>query len=89
MIRCPHCDAPGIPGWRKAVMSPGMPATCKSCGQPADITYPAWLSAMLPGSALMLASLWADSTQLEWGLNISGLLLMIIIPYLFVPLQKS
>jgi len=44
---------------------------------------------MLPGSVLMLAALFVDSETWEWGLNISGFLLMIVLPVFFTPLHKE
>jgi hypothetical protein len=42
---------------------------------------------MLPGSVLMIAALFVASESLEWGLNIVGFILMIVIPFLFTPLH--
>jgi hypothetical protein len=44
---------------------------------------------MLPGSVLMIAALFVDSESLEWGLNIVGFILMVVIPFLFTPLRKE
>jgi len=44
---------------------------------------------MLPGSVLMIAALFVASGSLEWGLNIAGFILMLVIPFLFVPLRKE
>lgn len=44
---------------------------------------------MLPGTILMLAALLVDSASVEWSLNIIGIILMIVIPYLFTPLHKE
>jgi hypothetical protein len=44
---------------------------------------------MLPGSILMIAALFAASESLEWGLNIVGFILMVVIPFLFTPLRKE
>jgi hypothetical protein len=87
MFRCPHCERSGISPLRKAILSPGLLATCKSCSGSSGIRYPSWLIAMLPGSALMIAALFVDSSSLEWTLNIMGLILMIVIPLLFTPLH--
>ena len=89
MIRCPHCEQPGISPLRKAILSPGISAVCKSCGKPSGIGYPSWLTAMLPGSVLMVAALLVNSQRLEWTLNTAGFLLMIVIPLLFTPLRKE
>jgi hypothetical protein len=49
MMRCPHCERPGISPFRKAILSPGMPAVCNTCGKPSSITYPSWLTASSRG----------------------------------------
>ncbi|MGB7931252.1 MAG: hypothetical protein WCH04_03360 [Gammaproteobacteria bacterium] len=89
MIRCPHCEQPGISPLRKAILSPGISAVCAVCKKPSSISYPSWLTAMLPGSVLMVAALLVQSQRLEWTLNTVGFLLMIVIPLLFSPLRKQ
>jgi len=44
---------------------------------------------MLPGSVLMIAALFVTSESLEWGLNIAGFMLMLVIPFIFTPLHKE
>jgi hypothetical protein len=44
---------------------------------------------MLPGTVLMIAALFVESDPLVWALNIVGLVLMIVIPWLFVPLHSE
>ena len=88
MFRCPHCEKPGISPLRKAILSPGLLATCNSCNEVSDIRYPPWLTAMLPGSALMIAAFFVHSESLEWYLNIAGVILMVMIPSIFTPLHK-
>jgi len=44
---------------------------------------------MLPGSVLMIAALFVDSESLEWGLNIVGFILVVVVPFLFTPLRKE
>jgi hypothetical protein len=87
MFNCPHCEKAGISPLRKAILSPGLLATCNSCGRSSGIRYPSWLLAMLPGSVLMIAALFVESGSVEWSLNIIGFLLMIVIPLLFTPLH--
>ncbi len=89
MVNCPHCEKPGISPLRKAILSPGLLATCNSCGGSSSTHYPSWLTAMLPGSALMIAAMFVDTDSVEWSLNIIGLILMIIIPLIFAPLHKE
>ena len=89
MFNCPHCEKPGISPLRKAILSPGLQAACHSCGGISSTRYPSWLTAMLPGSILMVASMFVASDLLEWSLNIFGLMLMIIIPLWFAPLHKE
>ena len=89
MFRCPHCEKPAISPLRKVILSPGLLASCKSCSGLSDIRYPSWLTAMLPGSVLMIAALFVASESLEWGLNIVGLILMVVIPFFFTPLHKE
>ena len=89
MLNCPHCNQPGISPLRKALLSPGMLAICRTCGKSSIIGYPSWLTAMLPGSLLMVAALLVHSEQLVWTLNTVGFLLMIVVPLLFTPLRKQ
>ena len=89
MFRCPHCEKPSISPLRKVILSPGLLATCNSCSGSSSIRYPSWLTAMLPGSILMIAALFVASESLEWGLNIVGFILMVVIPLLFTPLRKE
>ncbi len=44
---------------------------------------------MVPGTVLMIAALFVGSKTAEWSLNIIGLILMILIPFLFTPLHKE
>jgi hypothetical protein len=44
---------------------------------------------MLLGSVLMIAALFVASESLEWGLNIVGFTLMVVIPFVFTPLHKE
>jgi len=88
MFRCPHCQQPGISPLRKVVLSPGLHANCNTCNRSSGIRYPLWLAAMLPGTGLMIAALFVDSATLEWALNITGFLLMVVMPFLFTPLCK-
>jgi len=37
----------------------------------------------------MIAALIVDSEAAEWSLNIAGLILMIVLPFLFTPLHKE
>jgi len=89
MFHCPHCEKPGISPVRKAILSPGLLATCKSCNGSSTLRYPSWLMGMLPGSILMIAAMFVGSDSVEWSLNIIGVILMIIIPLLFAPLHKE
>jgi len=89
MFRCPHCENPSISPLRKAILSPGLLATCNSCEGSSGVRYPSWLTAMLPGSVLMIAALFVDSDSVEWSFNIIGLVLMIVIPLLFTPLHRE
>ena len=89
MISCPHCEKPSISPLRKAILSPGLIATCKSCNGSSGLRYPSWLIAMVPGSLLMIAAMFVDTDSVEWSLNIIGLILMIIIPLMFAPLHKE
>jgi hypothetical protein len=89
MFRCPHCEKPGISPLRKAILSPGLLATCKSCSRQSGIRYASWLLAMLPGTLLMIAALFVEPGPIEWALNIFGLILMVVIPWLFSPLHTE
>lgn len=74
---------------RKLILSPGLLATCKSCGKSSGVRYPGWLAAMIPGSVLMLGALLVNTELLEWALNIVGFAMMIVVPFLFAPLQRE
>jgi len=89
MFRCPYCEKPSISPLRKAILSPGLLATCNSCDGLSSIRYPSWLTAMLPGSVLMIAAMFVASESLEWSLNIAGFILMVVLPFLFTPLRKE
>jgi len=89
MINCPHCKKPGISPLRKAILSPGLLATCNSCSGSSSIRYPSWLTAMLPGSILMIAAMFVGSESIEWSFNIIGVILMIIIQLLYTQLIKE
>ena len=89
MFNCPHCEKPGITPLRKSILSPGLIATCKSCSGISGLRYPSWLTAILPGSVLMVAAMFVDTDSVVWSLNFIGLILMIIIPLMFAPLHKE
>ena len=89
MYRCPHCQKAGIPWMRKAIISPGLLATCQACGQASTARYFSWLVAMIPGSILMIIALFVSTSVTEWTLNIVGIILMILIPMWFTPLHKD
>ena len=89
MFNCPHCEKPGISPLRKAILSPGLIATCNSCGGTSSTRYPSWLTAMLPGSIFMIAAMFVSSDLVEWSLSILGLMLIILIPLWFAPLHKE
>ena len=74
---------------RKIFLGPGVPVTCQACGETVRITYPAWLKAALPGSAIMVAALFFDSDLLVYGLSFVGLGLMIALHLQWVPLIKA
>lgn len=74
---------------RKVILSPGFTTVCRDCGGLAGLRYPSWLGAMLPGTVLMIAALFAGSEAAEWSLNLAGLGLMILLPFLFTPLHKE
>ncbi len=89
MYECPHCEKHGITALRKAVLSPGMPATCKSCGKLIGITYGSWIKAAWPGAAIMIGAAFLDSDLLMYGLSAAGFALMIWLHLLMVPLVKE
>jgi len=88
MFKCPHCDKPEIKPLRKAILSPGLLAKCGACDGESTITYKAWLIAMIPGSILMLITLLMETGDWETFLNTVGFILMVVLPFLFVPLIK-
>jgi len=48
-----------------AVVSPGLPAICKICGEQASVRRSSWLTAMIPGSILMLIALSVSTESRE------------------------
>ena len=89
MYKCPHCEKPGITALRKAFLSPGMPATCKSCGKPIGITYRSWIKAALPGAVVMIGAIFLKPAILMYALSLVGFALMMWFHLLFVPLIKE
>ena len=89
MYKCPYCKKPGITVLRKALLSPGMPAICKSCGKPIVVTYRSWIKGALPGSAVMISAMFFESNLFTYGLSIVGFALMIWLHLLWVPLDKD
>lgn len=89
MIRCPHCRQAGVPILRKAILSPGLLATCSLCKGESSLRYTGWLTAMIPGSALMIVSMFVDNTAVEWTLSGIGMVLVIALPLWFAPLHKE
>ena len=89
MYQCPHCEKPGITVLRKVFLSPGMPATCKSCGKMIGVTYGPWIKAALPGTAVMVGAIFIKSELLMYGISLIGFALMIWFHLLMVPLEKD
>ena len=89
MYTCPHCEKIGISVLRKAFLSPGMPATCKSCGKLIGVTYRSWIKAALPGAAVMIGAVFLKSGIWMYGLSVVGFALMIWFHLLFVPFNKE
>ena len=69
MYECPYCKKPGITVLRKALLSPGMPAICKSCGKPIVVTYKSWIKGALPGAVVMIGAMFFESNLLTYGLR--------------------
>lgn len=86
MRKCPHCNQKGVTILRKIVLSPGMPATCKSCGKPVGVTYGDWIKAALPGAVVMISAAFLKSDLWMYCLSAVGLALMIWLQILLVPL---
>lgn len=89
MYKCPHCEEPGVTVLRKALLSPGMPATCKSCGKLIGITYGSWIKAAMPGAMVMIGAAFLKSEIWMYGLSVVGFVLMIWFHLLFVPFNKE
>jgi hypothetical protein len=89
MFNCPHCGKLAITVLKKAILGPGVPVTCQSCGKNLKITYPAWLKAALPGTAVMVAAWFIESKALMYGVSLVGLALMIGLHLIWVPLVKE
>ena len=89
MYDCPHCEKPGVTVLRKALLSPGMPATCKSCGKLIGITYGSWIKAAMPGAFVMIGAAFLKSEIWMYGLSLVGFALMIWFHLLFVPFTKE
>ena len=67
-------------------LSPGMPATCLSCGKSVAITYRHWGKAALPGAIVMIIAMFFKSNLLMYGLSTVGFGLMIWLQLQMVPL---
>ncbi len=39
MYKCPHCNKPGIPAWRKFLLGPALPTKCRNCGKKVGVSY--------------------------------------------------
>ena len=89
MYKCPHCEKPGITVLRKVFLSPGMPASCKSCGKKVGVTYASWIKAALPGAAVMIGAVFLKSELLMYGVSVIGFALMIWLHLLLVPLVED
>ena len=89
MFRCPHCEKPGVSVLRKALLSPGMPTTCKSCGKQIGITYGSWIKAAIPGACVMIGAAFLESETWMYGISTVGFALMIMTHLLFVPLMNE
>ena len=89
MYVCPHCEKPGVSVLRKMLLSPGMPAKCKSCGKLIGITYGSWIKAAMPGACVMIGALFLESKILMYGFSLVGFALMIWFHLLFAQLKKE
>ena len=74
---------------RKMLLSPGLPATCMSCGESVVVTYRHWIKAALPGVMVMIIALFFESNLLMYGLSAVGFALMIWLQLRLVPLVKE
>ena len=86
MYKCPHCEKKAVTVLRKIFLSPGMPATCLSCGQSVAITYRHWVKAAWPGAIVMIIAMFFKSDLLMYGLSAVGFALMIWLQLERVPL---
>lgn len=89
MLNCPHCGEKGVSPLRKILLSPGLPAKCKSCGEFIAVTYPPVLKAIVPGGLLMIAAEFVDHEILAWTLSLGGIALWLAMHLMFVPLVKE
>ncbi len=44
MYNCPICNQPGIPVWRKLMLGPALPTTCRQCGKKVGVPWSSMLS---------------------------------------------
>ena len=85
-IACPHCHQLTIPAWRKLLIGPGSPATCKSCGGKVGVP---WSSSLLAFSPFFGALLIWSFVVPKILLLVGGAAAMVLLYHFYVPLIRK
>ena len=87
-LNCSHCEKPGISVMRKVCLGPGVPATCKACGEKVGVPYSALL-ATIPFVGAILGSTLVEPFALKTAIWIGGLVVMTLISYAGYPWNQG
>ena len=87
ILKCPHCEKPGISMMRKLALGPAFPATCVSCKRRVGVPWWSLLSGVPFVGALVVFAI-ADNAQLGVAALVLGGAAMLVIHGRYVPLEK-
>lgn len=89
MSECPACKKPAIARWKMAFLSPFAPLPCDACDTELTVSWPAYLTAIVPSSIVFIFAYFGleeSSIKQYVGYGI-GLVLMWICQIYFMPLS--
>jgi hypothetical protein len=89
MYKCPHCGKPGIPVWRKLLLGPMVPTTCKKCGGEVGVPYSSILIILPFMAAMALAIIYIDPVEIKVAIWAALTIIMIVVYLKFVPLIRK